>query len=374
VGSSARTSAGLARLGSCLAIGAAVAAGPVAGASAGTVTLDDNVLRFRPYPGVSEQPAITLRPLDSPTEIVVKEPHADPRYIAPGPGCAYAGPRSVRCPLVAGRALPGVRIALGDQDESSFEGATVESRLRAVVYGGPGNDYINARGELYGGEGADAVSAQGAGSKLFGGLGDDEMRGGPGADFINPGPGRDDVWLVNERRGRTAWKDTRRDTVWSRDGELDDIYCDSRGPADVLRVDRFDWPSDWAKESWPLDRTRPCEGVFRSAPPLPLPAGIDSPDYEVSDGTQVWVFCPTDGKAVCEGTIMLRVLGDTFGPVRFRVRAGNMRPFHMTSHEYGWDESDSVATFITLRVRDRGGRLVRIRATMFVGPSPYDSS
>ena len=114
------------------------------------------------------------------------------------------------------------------------------------------------------------------------------------------------------------------------------------------------------------------QASFRSSPPRPLPSAIDSPDYEVSEGTRVWVFCPVDGEPICQGTIMLRIAGRIFGPIRFRVRQGRERAFHLTDREFGWDENNSVAAFITLRLRDPNGRLIRIQESMSVLLSPIN--
>lgn len=358
---------------------AAVALAAAEGADASTVSLEKGTLRFWSSPGEADGPDVNLWPPRAPTEVRVTNDSAGGSGPTAGPGCFYdTSPNpplvtyvTVRCPLAADGLLPGVKIRLGD-GETEF--ATVDERLRASVYGGGGSDYIRASGDLYGGEGNDGVFVKTAGSRVFGGPGSDEVRAGPGADFINPGAGRDEVWLVNERRGKLAWTDTGRDSVWSRDGDIDNIYCDSRGPADVLRVDGLDWPADYAQGNWPADRGRPCKQVFRSSPPRPLPSAIDSPDYEVSEGTRVWVFCPVDGEPICQGTIMLRIAGRIFGPIRFRVRQGRERAFHLTDREFGWDENNSVAAFITLRLRDPNGRLIRIQESMSVGPSPYDSA
>jgi hypothetical protein len=353
------------------------------GAEASTVSLDGGMLRFSSSPGEFDSAEISLRPRQNPTEVQVTRTEfpAGAGSPTPGPGCIYKTPPdpdpyatthvTVRCALPVAGTLPQMLLSLRDGNDD----VTVDERLHAVVYGGTGNDGIIASGDLYGGPGNDSVSAKGAGSRVSGGPGDDDIRAGPGADVINPGPGRDEIWLVNENRTKTAWKDTRRDSVRSRDGDRDDIYCDSTGPTDVLRVDGFDWPSDWATRNWPDDPGRPCKQLFRSSPPLPLPSAIHSPEYEISEGTEVWVFCPSDGQPVCRGTIMLKIAGRTFGPTPFRVRAGSQGEFQMTSAEYGWDENRSFQAFITLRVRDQRGRLVRIRDnTMSVGPSPYDDN
>jgi hypothetical protein len=349
------------------------------GAAASTVSLEGGVLRVSSTPGEVDNEKISLPADPEPREVRVTQTSFG-GAVGPkaGSGCAYEIPPNpdvpatyvaLRCALPAGGMLPPVQISLGDRSDGIY----VDERMHAVVYGGTGSDNINANGDLYGGPGNDSISAKGTRSRVYGGPGDDDIEAGPGRDLIHPGVGRDDIWLANDSRGRTAWKDTQRDSVWSRDGEIDDIHCDSRGPADVLKIDRFDWPSDWATNNLPDHRRRPCKHVFRTAPPLPLPSAIDSPDYEVSEGTQVWVFCPRDGKPICQGTIMLRIAGRKFGPVDFRVGAGRQRAFHITREEFGWDDEDSVPAFITLRVR-ASGRLVRIHDTMIVPPSPYDSA
>jgi hypothetical protein len=371
--------AGLGRMAAMLVAFGFLSLAAAGGTAASTVSVYGGMLRFSSSPGDFDAADISLRPRQDPTEVQFTQPSYSDGAVGPtpGPGCSYGIPPDpteriyvpVRCALPVGGTLPPVQISLADRSDS----VSLDERLRAVVYGGTGNDYLSASGDLYGGPGNDGLFAKGAGSRLYGGPGDDAIGAGPGPDVINPGPGSDEIWLVNERRAKTAWKDTRRDSVWSRDGEIDDIYCDSRGPADVLRVDGFDWPSDWAIANEPEYPGRPCKNVFRSSPPLPVPSRIYSPDYDATEGTQVWVFCPRDGKPVCRGTIMLKIAGRTFGPTHFRVRAGREGEFQITGREFGWDENRSFRAFITLRVRDQRGRPVPIHDnTMSVGPGPED--
>jgi Ca2+-binding RTX toxin-like protein len=232
-----------------------------------------------------------------------------------------------------------------------------------VVHGGAGYDTISANGTMYGGGGRDTLNAGGLGKQeLWGGAGDDVIYAGPGRDVIHPGRGEDEVWLANEHRGKTAWKDRARDTVWSRDGESDGLRCDADSPADQLLVDGLDWPRDFGGGL--------CRGVSRSSLPLPLPSAVASPDYEIADGTWVWIFCPWDGLSTCAGTVTVRVAGGTLGPLRFRIRAGHVHSYKLGDAEFGSDE-DAVPTLVTLRIRDRRGRLHRVAKTVWIDASPY---
>lgn len=336
-------------------------------AAASTVSLQRGVLAFRSAPGDVTRVWVDLEPFRAPRDAVVtatgsKVPTADS-------GCDYEDAPDptvtstvvVRCPLPADGSLPRVRVSLGER--RAAQEASVDGRLRAVIYGGPGVDVISANGELYGRGGRDILKAEGLGKQdLWGGAGDDEIYAGRGRDVIHPGPGEDQVWLANQNRGETAWKDRARDTVSSRDGESDDIRCDAHSPPDRLLVDGLDWPSDSAQ--------RLCAGVVRSSLALPLPFAVASPDYEVADGTWVWVFCPWDGMPTCAGTITVRVAGRTLGPKRFRIRAGDDHSYKLGDGEFGSDDN-SVTTLVTLRMWDRGGRLHRVVKTVLIPPSPY---
>jgi hypothetical protein len=341
-------------------------------AAASTLSLHEGVLTFRSQLGDWNKIDVSLRPRRAPTQVVVRDYTDGSKAPAAGPGCAYESPPdptrtgtvTLSCPLSVGEPLPRVRISLGQSDWD--QAASVDDRLNAVVHGGAGFDTISANGKLFGGPGPDSITARGTGTqRLWGGPGGDEIYAGPGPDIIHPGPGEDEVWLANQRRGKTAWKDRAQDIVWSRDGESDDLYCDADRPADRLLVDELDWPTDRGK--------RMCAGVFRSSPPLPLPFAIYSPDYEYDDGTTVWVFCPWDGPPICTGRIVVRVAGRKLGPEWFRMRAGRERSYKLSRAEFGLDD-DARPALVTLRTLDRDRRLRRVTRTLFIPGSPYDSA
>ncbi|SHM14455.1 Hemolysin-type calcium-binding repeat-containing protein [Roseovarius pacificus] len=81
----------------------------------------------------------------------------------------------------------------GDGDDLIFGGATELDR-GDVIYGGAGNDYIDAgygNDEVHGGTGDDTLIGSYGSDTLIGNAGDDRINGGAGADWIYGGDGFD---------------------------------------------------------------------------------------------------------------------------------------------------------------------------------------
>ena len=162
----------------------------------------------------------------------------------------------------------------------------MQTRLRALVYAGEGDDIVTAVGSrVYGGDGSDELRGRrlyggrgrdplrgvsvGGTSVMFGGPGEDDLYspgrlyGGPGADYLQEfdrprtadmlvgGPGQDVVYLDDDRRG---------DVVRVRGGGgVDHVHCPAHpDPDDALFfVDRTDRLSPSCEEATVLYTKRP---------------------------------------------------------------------------------------------------------------------
>ena len=251
-------------------------------AAAVSITFDGEVLRYREAPRERVN-FVSIRLITSAAPpylrtYLVPDSIAEPiESVHVDSGCQKAGLRSgdprppavrVRCPLASARSakpryrltlsgydhrvlfrgprLRGVVYARGGQDtvasdDRIYGGAGSDELYGALVYGGAGGDDLYGPadkpdpGVLYGGTGEDYLDAPGW---LYGGPGPDELSDSfPGAgyasrDMLVGGPGRDTVWLT---------KDRHKDVVRVRGGGVDRVRCAAEPDrGDVLFVDLFD--------------------------------------------------------------------------------------------------------------------------------------
>ena len=179
--------------------------------------------------------------------------------------------------IAIGDTLPSgveVTVRLGDGKDSWSGSRTT----RDTVYGGAGNDSIEAYGggdRLYGEGGRDTVDGGAGNDKLAGGAGPDTLLGGPGNDRVNGMAGNDKLY------GQTG-----KDAV---DGGGDSDYVSGGLGADVVAgaggQDRL------------LDDERGQNKAFRSSDRLIGGPGRDTADYSYRLGEATQLRLSLDGRA-----------------------------------------------------------------------------
>ena len=164
---------------------AAAAALPAASAHAATITFDGDTLIYRGAPGETNWPYIGN---GVGGRILIADSH-DATF--PADRC-LGSDGEYACDLPQ-----KIRLELGDgNDRNGFRDGYVGT-TPVEVYGGPGNDSIEAHYDaptpvlLDGGDGADALRGYGSNDTLLGGPGDDSLNGDGGADELRGGDGND---------------------------------------------------------------------------------------------------------------------------------------------------------------------------------------
>jgi hypothetical protein len=175
-----------------------------------------------------------------------------------------------------------------------------------VVYAGPADDVIRSGGVVFGGPGDDDIEARPwVRSRIAGGPGDDTITGSLRRDLIDPGPGMDTVSTIPDPDFDSSFTHHGHDIVRTRDGEIDTVYClEERMTALIDGADLY-----------PVACRVVRRGAARAVP-------TDFINYLSYRTAEVWVECPPDGPRVCVGSVTASARGVTLRR-RFRVRRDN---------------------------------------------------
>ena len=234
----------------------------------------------------------------------------------------------------------------GDDFVGGPYGADGETQLPGEIHGGPGNDDLDSGGLVYGGPGNDDLTDTGIPSRIVAGPGQDEVWGSEGADVINAGLGGDIVidWGGNDVL-RTA--DGQTDTVTCGDGR-DKLTADGRDESDFDLGGRGPF-SD-------------CERLERVGEPLVAPFYFQQ--WEPGERYVTILYgCPPDGPRLCVGTGELRRNGRLVDRRRLRERAGNwgVLEFQLGSRRISRLVGKDIR--ITIRWRGRTGQMRSLTTT-----------
>jgi hypothetical protein len=367
-------------------------------ALAGTVTLETGRdggiaiawVVYRATPGTSERIAVNMfRADDIPNDRFegyrLVGFRVGARVMQPGAGCEAVSQRGrisdVVCPLPAGARPRGPHVHAGDRaDEVSLDvpapGALVflgpgsdslfatvrgrpESPFTLHMYGGPGNDVVEAAGTLHGGPGADTFEVTEGASRIFGGAGNDDISASDRADTIVPGPGRDVVFAY-----------PGADLIRARDGVTDIIDCDLG--RDAAEMDSFD-TSDPSVTDGPLDG---CERLRRRGEPRPIsPLGFWSWDNERY--VSLSLGCPPDGPPQCVGDVTLNLNGRAIARRPLLIRAGTWGDPEFALGRHRIRRLIGRKLVVVIHTLGRRGQLLTtelVESIERVGPPDYDSA
>ena len=264
------------------------------------------------------------------------EPRSDPvsywvdEAISPGPGCERRN-EGVTCAISPAARATGPLVYLGDGNDALDVGF---SRAGTQVFGGPGDDNIRAGGLIRAGSGDDEVEARTwVRSQITGGPGNDTISGSKREDTIDGGPGMDAIFARFALSGH--------DVVRTRDRDIDTIDC-AGGEAFIDGLDIYG-PH--------------CAASRRGAARV-IPEAVFT--YLSEGMAQVWVDCPADGPRVCVGSLGVSAPGVSLGR-RFRVRREESE-FSETGYLDVLASKRALRRLVgrvkvTVRSRDRAGKL-----------------
>ncbi|MFL5846266.1 MAG: calcium-binding protein [Solirubrobacteraceae bacterium] len=272
--------------------------------------------------------ASTTRFAIGPKSIAVSDSSAD---LVAGHGCVAQDARHVVCRSRRSSEWTST-LRLGDSDDSAAVVAVGRSSGgRVIVYGGRGDDRINAArvsqyGFFYGGPGNDTILGTSDGDVLAGGAGRDSLHGRAGADslhpdaagtdagddFIDGGAGEDSVTYAG--RTRSVLVDLRRAAPQGAASERDTFVGieDATGGAgdDVLLGNNGDNDLDGSRGRDRVEGFGGDDRVWgRGGGPDQLVGG-DGADVVIADGGGTGTGGPGDDEVSGRGATLSGGIGD----------------------------------------------------------------